>query len=354
MQQEEQSSEQPVSTTPGQGGLGVDRDSKGNRAQPLLPSFHGPSFKGQHSSSGSALQPLTADKASADRESQQELVEKLGLVRPADSFARALGPRPHRHTTKSTSSLGHSLSGAANESSERPSIPTSSSQEDTAAIAPSQTSQVSSTTTTSRKRRAAEKKPQILEISGAEAQQHLPHDRESSQVSWLRPPAGASRALQVTKDGAKDAMRQSQGLKVLLDDQTRAKEAELQQKAAPDKPDTADSAETDPVEQSADELDTSEIPSASLQQSAEAPESHDLQGTVAGRPHLEATPDSNEAPSRAQDLQHLTGEEGSTSKKSSDQGPRRWRLRAPFRHRARSAVSQGRLTEQVCRMHPFD
>ena len=360
--QEEQGSEQPVSTKPGQAVSGVDRDSKSDKPQHLLPSFHGPSFKGQHASGGAALQPLTADKSSADREGQQELAERLGLVKPADSFARALGPRPHRHTAKSTSSIGHSLSGAASESQDRTSVPTSRLQEATAAVAPSQTSRLFSSSRTNRKRRAAEMKPQILQISGAEAQKDASHEasgQDSSQVSWLRSPAGASRALQVTKDGPKDDMRHSQGLKVLLDDQARAKEAELQQEAASDRPDAADSraqsVETDPVEstqQPTEGLKTSEKSSASVQQPAEAPEfSEGVHDNGIDSPHIEASPDSSYAPSRPQDSQHLSATEG--IEKRSAQGPSKWRLHAPFRHRARSALHEDCIKEQVSCLHPL-
>ena len=359
--QEEQSSEQRSSTIPGQGGSSLDSNSKGDRAQHLLPSFRGPSFKGQHASPGAALQPLTADKSSADRDSQQELAERLGLVRPADSFARALGPRPHRHTAKSTSTSAHSLSGAADESRDCSSIPTSSLQEGAAAVAPSvETSQESLTGSTSRKRRAAEMQPQVLELTGAEAQRDASHEgrgQARGQVSWLKPPAGASRALQVTKDGPKDAMRESQGLKVLLDDQARANEAELQQEAAPDdEPDTAESlpqsAETDPAEstqQPMQKLDASEKPSASVQQAAEASESSQgLHDTVIGSLHAEASPDSSDASSEAHKIQHLPDPELSVSETDTANSARKWRFGTPSRHRARSALREGRLTEQVC------
>lgn len=338
MPQEEQRSEQPNSSEPGQGGcsglgLGTDRNNKGVKAQRLLPSFHGPSFTGKQSAPGVALEPLTADKSLAVQESQQELAERLGLIRPPDSFARAVGPRTYRRSPKSTSNLGRRLSGAESESQQRSSVPTSALQETNAPVNVPPDSQVSFKGSKSKRKMAA--KPQMLKVSGAEAQRDSSHeerDHTRSQVSWLRAPAGASRALQVTKDGPKDALRHSQGLKVLLDDDARAKESKLLQVVAADTPDNAApmaaSTETDPVQSEQQPIEapnTVEKPSPSAQQPAEA--------VVSSTP-----PDS----------QHLPGEEPSARDRSSPQGARRWRLRAPQRQRARSAVGEDRLMEQVC------
>ena len=356
--QEEQRSEQSMITAPGQGvraGPRLDVDSTGEKAQHLLPSFHGPSFKGQTSAPGAALQPLTADKSSALQESQQELAERLGLVRPADSFARALGPRPHFRSPHSSSSTGHSLSGAGDGSHNHISNSTSSLQEGSAVAHPAQNGQASTKDSTKRKRQVDER-PQVLEVSGAEAQRDVPNKgrgRDRSQVSWLRPPGGASRALQVTKDGPKDAMRHSQGLKVLLDDDARAKEADLMQKEAADTADTAESmaqsAAADPMQQPKEAVDSSAMSPASIEQPAKVPQSseglHDRSQTesnIGSKPAVS---------SRIQDLQHLPGAESTASENGGAHGGRRWRLRGPLRQSARSALSKGRLTEQVRGMH---
>ena len=345
----EQRSEQPKSTAPGQGGSSgfgrdTDRNSKGTSTQHLLPSFHGPSFTGKQSAPGVALQPLTADKSSADQESQQELAERLGLIRPPDSFARALGPRTHRRSPGTTSNLPSML------------------QEGNAAVDPAQDSQESCNGSRSKRRAAA--KPQVLELSGAEAQRDGPHEErghDKSQVSWLRTPAGASRALQVTKDGPKDALRHSQGLKVLLDDDARAKKSEPQLVAASRPGNAAPmavSTVTDTLQseqQPTEAPHTSEKPNPSAQQAAEAPHSsEDVHDNVTSRLHTKTCSSSNSAVSSTlPNSQHLPGKEQTASEESASRGARRWRLRAPSRQSARSALGEGRLVEQVCCMHCY-
>ena len=172
-------------------------------------------------------------------------------------------------------------------------------------------------------------------------------------MSWLRPPGGASRALQVTKDGPKEAMRHSQGLKMLLDDEARGKEAELLEREGADTPNkaepTAQSAATDPMQQPIEAPDTSAESPASIQQPAEMPQSSE---GLHDRLHTETTSGSQPAESnRLQDSQHQPGTEPSTSENGGANGGRRWRLRAPLRQSARSGLNEGRLTEQARGMY---
>jgi len=335
---------------------GMGRISKGNGAQHLLPSLHGPSFQKQQPAPAAAFQPLTADKSLGVQESQQELAEKLGLIKPQDSFARALGPRQHRQSSDSTSRQGRNISEPASDSQESTRIPAGSSHESqrVSIIVPEDT-KMSSAHESSKKRRAVQK-TQVLEISGAEARGDVSAAARSQNrsVSWLRAPAGRSRALQVSKDGPKDAMRQSQGLKVLLDDKATAKEAQLLQEETADESHdstipSSHTANIRPGEFMSDPSAVSDSGASQLEytdRTAEAGASQTEQNTKDRAVKTTTMKQKVEEPQTNEDLLDNLVSRLHAAKSSSRWKP--WgRLRKSVRHTARSVLRDGMPTVQV-------
>lgn len=344
----------------------VNNDSKARGAQRTLPSLQGLSYRDQKAAPPAALQPLSADKSLGVQEEQHELAERLGLVRPGDSFARALGPRHTRHIAKEASNGAPAVSAAAGKSHEARRDPAR----------------------TKAKQRKQERAPKVLEITGAEAQNDASAEAPSQapgQVSWHRPRAGGAKALHVSTDGPKDAMRQSQGLKTLLDDEARAREAEPAQQEAAAEPETAElndhteelagtpAAEhgsngmqaSDPA--TAEQLDPREgngtagaaensnghaskqAPGKPLPNGDNAESREGLLDSFISRLHAAKGSGRRAWSSRSQDAQLYSGPEGNVAEHGGARGTHSWRPRASARRTVRSALREGRPTAQQVR-----
>ena len=343
----------------------TSNDSKARGVQRILPSLHGVSFRGQEVAPPAALQPLSADKSLGAQEEQHELAERLGLIRPGDSFARALGPRHIRHSAKEASNGAPAVSAAGvSDEAGRDLAHTKS------------------------KQRKQGKPPQVLEITGIEAQSDATAEAPSQapgRVSWCRPPAGGARALHVSMDGPKDAMRQSQGLKTLLDDEARAREAEPAQQEAAIEPGiaelhghTEELAGTPAAAHGFNGMQASDAATAELLDrregngaagAAETSNGHASE-QAAGEPlpngdsaesreglldsfisRLHAAKGSGRRAwsSRSQDAHWYSGPEGNAAEHGGARGAHSWRPRASARRTVRSALREGRPTAQQVR-----
>lgn len=330
----------------------------------------------QRSDPASGLQALTADKSLDEQESKLKLAERLGFIEPGERSARGFQTISHRPKSGGSSCVLPKAPVASQDSGDSKRAHTIPAE--------------------GRKQMAAEL-PEVMEMSGAEAQEDAPDDMKGqrrSQVSWLRPTAGGSRVLQVSADGSKEAMRHSQGLKVLLDDKARAQEAEQMQQdprgerstvepasdAAKDYPANSDMpaaadgsdglessdlqhltemSEAQQLEDTADDAQAGTVLDSGDKSSEEAPAStplpekpqskEGLLDSLVNRMHAAKASGDRAWSSRPQDSHWYAGPEGNVVEHGGARGAHKWRPRAPARRTARSALREGRPTVQVCR-----
>ena len=337
----------------------------------------------------SALQPLSADKSVGEQERKEELAERLGLIRPRDSIGSLsrLSPQRPEPCSKGSPAIPSTVTAPHDKSESTEHIQMLGKGEGGQA-------RQARAQAKAKQRRAAEL-PQVLEVSGAEAQDesagHLGSEG-SGQVRWGRPMAAGGRPLHVSTNGPKDAVRPSQGLKVPLDDEARAEDAQQAQEqvvgassaleGTPDREGPSPAGhDTASMPAAALEADNTEAASDTHQSEAPAEGSEFSEGVDTSRGASEQAHPATQSQaegnvhdgqglldalvsrlhsargsrlSRTPEPQSHTGPEGSSVTSGAARGTHRWQPRAPARRTARSALREGRPTMQVrCRTHAW-
>ena len=352
-----------------------------------LPGLRGLMHGLQRPDPSSALQPLTADKSVGEQERKEELAERLGLIRPRDGIGSLsrLSPQRPEPCSKSNPAVPSTVTAAHDKGK-------STEQAEVFGKGEGGQARQDRSQAKAKKRRAAQL-PQVLEVSGAEAQEESAGHLGSSgtgQVRWSRPTALGGRSLHVSKDGPKDAIRPGHGLKVLLDDRAGAEAAEQAQQealgASAAFEGTSDGAGPSPARHdttsksaAANDNDSTEAVSDTHQAEAPAEGSEPSEGVATGRGASEQAhlATQSQAEGNAHDRQGLldavvsrlrsaqgprssrppepqshTGPEGNSAMHEDARGAHRWRPRVPARRSARSELREGRPTMQVgCRTH---